>query len=204
MIRRCRKMFLSCFSMFFLLQIAQEIRILLWLQLRWPILCLQRCRCGSSFIAATWSSSWIGGSLWKWSPTCQGHIKDSAIDRKPSRKSPKPWIVGWRLVGLIHWIARYGFDVVKKFLDGARAMDLHFKDAPMEKMLGMACGRVTPTDWPYAARRGVEFAESLLSWESPIESTTCAAVASIPFEASVSDIIAITAYGDYYILLSSL
>ena len=88
---------------------------------------------------------------------------------------------------------------MKKFLDGARAMDLHFKDAPMEKMLGMACGRVTPTDWPYAARRrGVEFAESLLSWESPIESTTCAAVASIPFEPSVSDTIAITAYGDYY------
>ena len=32
---------------------------------------------------------------------------------------------------------RYGFDVVKKFLDGARAMDVHFKDAPMEKILAM-------------------------------------------------------------------
>ena len=40
-----------------------------------------------------------------------------------------------RTVNFTH-VSRYGFDVVKKFLDGARAMDVHFKDAPMEKMLG--------------------------------------------------------------------
>lgn len=37
----------------------------------------------------------------------------------------------------IDMFLRYGFDVVKKFLDGARAMDVHFKDAPIEKILAM-------------------------------------------------------------------
>ena len=31
---------------------------------------------------------------------------------------------------------RYGFDVVQKFLAGCRAMDLHFRDAPLDKTPG--------------------------------------------------------------------
>lgn len=43
-------------------------------------------------------------------------------------------------VGVVPLSLQYGFDVVKKFLDGARAMDLHFKDAPMEKNLPTLLG----------------------------------------------------------------
>ncbi|CAK9026027.1 Glucose-6-phosphate isomerase [Durusdinium trenchii] len=43
-------------------------------------------------------------------------------------------------VGVVPLSLQYGFDVVKKFLDGARAMDLHFKDAPLDRNLPTLLG----------------------------------------------------------------
>ncbi|CAE7246141.1 PGIC1-A [Symbiodinium sp. CCMP2592] len=43
-------------------------------------------------------------------------------------------------VGVVPLALQYGFDVVQKFLAGCRAMDLHFRDAPLDKNLPSILG----------------------------------------------------------------